>query len=56
MGDLRFLLYGEREFSFQLIRGDQNLFIGDIYVVQRVFLHDGITCYGSFAIVVSSMR
>ena len=38
--DLRFLLNAQREFSFQLIRRDQNLFVSNMYVIQRVFLHD----------------
>ncbi|MPN10062.1 hypothetical protein SDC9_157355 [bioreactor metagenome] len=41
LGDLRLLLLAQRKFSFQLLRGHQNLFVGNMYVVQRVFLHDG---------------
>jgi len=53
--NLRLLFNAQREFRFQLIRGDQNMFITNMYVIQRVFLHD-CDPGSSFAIVVSSMR
>ena len=40
----------QRKFSFQLLRGHQNLFVGNMYVVQRVFCMM-VILFSSFAIV-----
>ncbi len=49
-GDFIFVVGAKRELVLQLLRRDENLFCTDVYVIERVFLHDAIPVVWRYAL------